>query len=273
MPRACNGRTAGQARDQTILDYWSERSSIDGMTTTRIRQSPLAPAVLVGGGTALGILLGLFGPGLTRALTALIERTPFPVHGLLERLGQIDQVWSLPILGGAGLLGGIFLAIVAASEAPELEISRDHLEHRQQDREAWTERTDVASAFRDGNDLVLLASEGGLRARLDITDLSRTKLRAALTRDGWPLRDDDPYDADFQPWADGRPGFTPEEQALLRERREERKDKAARRRADEALAAAGLVARERDGRLQVRRVRGRRPSSDTSREGVRGADR
>ncbi|WP_460706249.1 YqeB family protein [Myceligenerans halotolerans] len=233
------------------------------MTTTRIRQSPAVPVLLVGGGTALGILLGLFGPQLARGLTALIERTPFPVHGLVERLGQIDQAWSLPILGGAGLLGGIFLAIVAAGDAPELEIARDHLEHRQQNREVWVERAETAAAFRDRTDLVLLGADGGLRARLDTTDLPGAKIHAALTGDGWPVRDDDPYDADFQPWADGRPGFTPEEHALLRERRGERKDKAARRKTDAALAEAGLVVRERGDRLQVRRVR----------EGVRGADR
>lgn len=243
------------------------------MTTTRIRQSPFVPAILIGGGTALGVLLGLFGPQLARSLTTLIERTPFPVHGLVERLGEIDQAWSLPVLGGAGLLGGIFLAVVAAAEAPELEIARDHLEHRQEDRELWVERAGTAAAFRDRKDLVLLGADGGLRARLDVSDLSPARIHAALTGDGWPLRDDDPYDADFQPWADGRPGFTPEEQALLRERREERKDKAARRKADEALAAAGLVVRERDDRLQVRRVRGRRSPSDTSSEGVRGTDR
>ncbi|MBO0610300.1 YqeB family protein [Myceligenerans salitolerans] len=243
------------------------------MTTTRIRQSPAVPAVLVGGGTALGLLLGLFGPGLARGLTALIERTPFPVHGLVEQLGQIDQVWSLPVLGGAGLLGGIFLAVAAAGEAPRLEVARDHLEHRQEDRETWVERSETAVAFRDRKDLVLLGSDGALRARLDVTDLPWSTVRTALTGDGWPLRDADPYDADFQPWADGRPGFTPEEHALLRERREERKDKAARRRADAALAAAGVVVRERDDRLQVRRVRGHRPSGDANPEGARGADR
>ncbi|RPF21379.1 YqeB family protein [Myceligenerans xiligouense] len=243
------------------------------MTTTRFSQSRSVPAVLIGGGTALGILLGLFGPALARGLTAAIERTPFPVHGLVERLGQIDQVWSLPILGGAGLLGGIFLAVAAASEAPHLEVARDHLEHRQQDREVWVERTETGAVFRDRDDLVVLGPDGGLRARLDITELPWTKLRTTLTTDGWPVRDDDPYDGDFQPWADGRPGYTSEEHALLRERREERKDKAARRNADEALVAVGLVTRERDGRLQVRRVRGGRPSSDTNHEGVRGADR
>lgn len=243
------------------------------MTTTRIRQSPAVPVLLVGGGTALGVLLGLFGPQLARGLTALLERTPLPVHGFVAWLSSIDHAWSLAILGGAGLLGGIFLAVLAAAEAPELEIARDHLEHRQENREVWVESAETTTVFRDRKDLVLLGADGGLHARLDITDLPGEKIHAALADGGWPLRDDDPYDADFEAWADGRPGFTPEEQALLRERREKRKDKAARRAADTALAETGLVARERGDRLQVRRVRTGRPSSDTDHEGMRGTDR
>ncbi|WP_344104554.1 YqeB family protein [Myceligenerans crystallogenes] len=229
------------------------------MTTTRLRQSPVVALILVGGGAVVGVLLGLFGPALARGLAGLIERTPFPVHSLVERLAALDQTWSLPLLGGAGLLGGIFLAVVAA-ESAELEVARDHLEHRQEKRETWVERAGAEALFRDGKDLIVLGPRGELRARLDITDLSRTRIDQALAADGWPLRDADPYDAAFEPWTDGRPGFTPDEHALLRDRREARKKKGERRAADEALAAAGLVARDRGDRLQVRRVRTARPA-------------
>lgn len=234
------------------------------MEPTRIRQSPLVPALLIGGGTVVGVLLGLYGPALARGITDLLDRTPFGAPGLLERLADLDTTWSLPLLSAAGLLGGIFLTIAAASEAPDLTITRDHLEHRLKGLELWIERREVATAFRDRDDLVLLRPDGGLRARISIQDLPHGAVDKALTRDGWPLRDDDPHGADFEPWLDGRPGYDADEHTLLRERRTERKDGTNRRRADEALAAAGLVARDEQDRLLVRRVRGRRPSSDTT---------
>lgn len=223
---------------------------VDGI---ELRQSRAVPALLVSAGVVVGALLGWFGPAIARGLAGLIERTPLPVHGLIRLLGDLDHAWSLPILGGAGLVGGIALAVAAAHEAPVLEVTADHLEHRERDHERWVERAEVATAFRDGTDLVLLRPDGGLHARLGVDDLPAARLRDALETFGWPLREDDPFDADFKPWADGRPAFTAEENALLRRRRESGKDAAAVRALDDELTQADLVVRMRGGRLQARR--------------------
>jgi hypothetical protein len=155
---------------------------------------------------------------------------------------------------------------MTVGEAPSLSVADDHLEHRQEEREVWIERSDVGAAFRDTRYLVLLRPDGGLRARLDADTLSWAKIRAALEQHRWSWRDADPYEAGFERWLDGRPGFTAAENEALRRRLEDRKDAAGLRKADDDLAALGLVARVRDDRIQVRRA----ASAD---KGARGTDR
>lgn len=236
------------------------------MTTTEVRQPPSLPILLGLGVLAIGALLGWFGPALARGLVALIEATPLPAPGVIRLVGTLPLEWSLGILGGLGLLGGAFVAFMTVGEAPRLVVADDHVEHLQEEREVWIERSDVGSVFPDRDELVLLRPDGGLRARLDVDTLSAAKVRGALDRHRWPWRDADPYEQQFERWVDGRPGFTAAEHEALRRRLEERKDAVARRKADEDLAALGLVARVRDDRIQVRRA----TSAD---KGVRGADR
>ena len=224
------------------------------MTTTEVRQHPALPTLLGLGVLALGIVLGWFAPALARGLVDLTEATPLPSPGLIRLIGTLPLEWSLGILGGLGLVGGGFVAFMTVGEAPRLTVADDHLEHAQEEREVWVERSDVGAAFRDKDDLVLLRPDGGLRARLDVDTLSGAKVRGALEQHRWPWLDADPHEQQFERWVDGRPGFTADEHAVLRRRLEERKDAAARRKADEDLAALGLVARIRDDKMQVRRT-------------------
>jgi hypothetical protein len=236
------------------------------MTTTEVRQHPALPTVLGLGVLALGLVLGWFASALAGGLAGLIEATPLPVPKVLELVESLPLAWTLGILGGLGLLGGAFVAFMTVGEAPALSVADDHLEHRQEEREVWIERSDVGAAFRDARYLVLLRPDGGLRIRLDADTLSWAKVQAALEQHRWPWQDADPYEERFERWLDGRPGFTAAENEALRRRLEDRKDAAALRKADEDLAALGLVARVRDDRIQVRRA----ASAD---EGARGTDR
>lgn len=236
------------------------------MTTTEVRQPPALPVLLGLGVLALGVVLGWFAPVLARGLVGLIEATPLPVPRLLELVETLPLAWTLGILGGLGLLGGAFIAFMTVGEAPQLTVADDHLEHRQEEREVWIERSDVGAVFRDTRYLVLLRPDGGFRARLDVDTLSWAKATGALEQHRWPWRDADPYEERFERWLDGRPGFTAAENEALRRRLEDRKDAAALRKADEDLAALGLVARVRDDRIQVRRT-------TSAAEGARGTDR
>lgn len=236
------------------------------MTTTEVRQPPALPVLIGLGVLAIGLVLGWFASPLAGGLAGLIEASPLPVPKPLQLVETLPLAWTLGILGGLGLLGGGFLAFMTVGEAPQLTVADDHLEHRQEEREVWIERSDVGAAFRDTRYLVLLRPDGGLRARLDADTLSSARIRAALEQHRWPWRGADPYEEKFERWLDGRPGFTAAENEALRRRLEERKDATALRKADEDLAALGLVARVRDDRIQVRRT----TSAD---EGARGTDR
>jgi hypothetical protein len=236
------------------------------MTTTEVRQPRVLPALLGLGALALGLVLGWFAPTIAGGLAGLIEASPLPVPKVLQLVETLPLPWALGILGGLGLVGGAFLALMTIAEAPRLTVADDHLEHRQEEREVWIERSDVGAAFREKNDLVLLRPDGALRARVDVDTLSQAEVRSALDQHRWPWRDTDPYEQRFERWVDGRPGFTAAEHEALRRRLAERKDADARRKADEDLAALGLVARVGDDRIQVRRA----TSAD---EGARGADR
>lgn len=224
------------------------------MTTSQVRQ-PASVPLFVGLGTlALGGVLGWVAPALARWLVGLVEATPLPVPGIVRLVGTLSLPWSLGIFTGLGLVAAVVLALSTVDEAPSLTVARDHLEHEKQRDAVWVERSEVRTAYRDGTDLVLLRPDGGLRARLDIDTLPRTRVAGALAEHGWPWTDADPYDDRYERWVDGRPGFSAQEHDVLRRRLAERKDAAARRAADDELGALGLVARVRDDRLQVRRT-------------------
>jgi hypothetical protein len=201
---------------------------------------------------ALGVGLGFAAPPLARWLQDLLEQTPLPVHGVVGVLADLTWAWSVPILAGLGVVGGILLAMIAAHESLHLEVHDDHLEHRREKLEGWVERRDVATVHRDAKDLVLLGPGGAPRLRLDVDDLSPAAVREAFVGHGWPWHDDVPHDDEFVVWVDGRPGLTEDEHALLRRRRRERKDHDALAEIDRGLAAHGLAVRRRGDRLQVR---------------------
>ncbi len=223
-------------------------------TPTEVRQPRWVPLLVLLATVGLGVGLGVALPPLARWLQGILERSPLPSLGPVELLAGLPFAWSVPILAGLGVVGGVLLAFSTIGESLRLAVADDHLEHRTDAREGWVERADVADVFRDGRYVVLLGPAGAPRERLDADTLRRDELRAAFQAHGWPWRDADPYEHAYERWLDGRPGFSAAEQALLRRRLAERKDPAVVAEVDAALAGHGLAARVREARLQVRRL-------------------
>jgi len=239
------------------------------MTLSEVRQPRWVPLLLLLASAALGTGLGVALPPLARWLQDLLARSPLPSLGVVDLLAGLPLGWSVPILGGLGVVAGVVLALTTIRESLRLTVADDHLEHRTDAREGWVERADVDAVFRDGRYLVLLDRAGAPRARLDADTLRGAEIRAAFAAHGWPWRDADPFEGAYERWVDGRPGFSSAEHALLRRRLAEHKDAAAVAEIDDALASHGLAARVRDDRLQARRL-GDAARADTP-GGARGA--
>ncbi|MGO2112310.1 MAG: YqeB family protein, partial [Pseudoclavibacter sp.] len=174
--------------------------------------------------------------------------------GVLEVVADLPWAWSIPIGAFLGVVGGVVLAMSIASEALQMTVATDHLEYRQENREGWIERVDVATMYPDGRDIVVLDSSGRALVRLNVESLDRSRLVRTLREYDYPWRDEDPFEAGYQRWMDGRPGFTTAEHRLIDRWQEVRRKGKARAEAEVALREADLVVRDRDGRVQVRRA-------------------
>ncbi|UFU03594.1 hypothetical protein LQF12_03005 [Ruania suaedae] len=233
------------------------------MEITHLHQSRAVP---LGFGLAVlapGVGLGFGGPALAAWLVGLIERSPLPVPGLLEVIAGLPWAWSIPIGVLLGVVGGVLLAMTIVHEALSLTVATDHLEYRQEGREGWIERAEVASIHPDGRDVVVLDERGRVRARLNAEALESASLARTLREFDYPWRQEDPFEGDYQRWMDGRPGFSAAEHALIGRWQEARRKPRERTEAEAALREADLAVRYRDGRVQVRRVGGAGRGADS----------
>src|SRR5690625_2204789 len=113
--------------------------------TTELKQNVAVPIVLGVGTALLGVGVGFALPALARLLVTLIDRTSFPVHGVIDLASDLPLGWSVGIVGVLGVVAGLYVAHAAAREALHLEVTRDHLKYRQEDRSGWVEREDLSA--------------------------------------------------------------------------------------------------------------------------------
>ncbi|HLR28852.1 MAG TPA: hypothetical protein VK086_09170 [Ruania sp.] len=225
------------------------------MEPIRIGQSPLVPAAFAAAALAAGTALGFVSPAGATWLTQVLTSTPIPVPGVLGVIADLPPAWSVPAGVLLGVAAAVFLALTIVHEALSLTVAEDHLEYRQEGREGWIERAEVASLHMDGDHVVVLDPHTRIRARLNTEGINPATLARQLRERGYPWRESDPYEEDYQRWVDGRPGFTAAEHRLIDRWREVRGKCEQRRAAEEALREANLVVRYRDHRVQVRRGR------------------
>ncbi len=226
------------------------------MDSTQVRQPAAVPILFGAGAIVLGAVLGLIAAPVAGWLVDLLERTPIPVHGLLEVVAGLPLAWSLPAGVVLGVVAGAGLARAIVHEGLTLTVDADGIEHEQKGRDGWLDHADVASVHREGRYAVVLDHQGGVLARLDADGIGTDRLRAALTQHGYRYLEADPFEADYRRWQDGRPGLSSTEHRLVRRWRAAKKGTAERTEAEVDLREARLAVRERDGRIQVRRTAG-----------------
>ncbi|UFU07252.1 YqeB family protein [Ruania halotolerans] len=224
------------------------------MDATQLRQPRIIP---IGFGIAVlvpGVGLGFGGPALAAWLVDLLDRSPLPSPGVLQVIAGLPWSWSIPIGVALGAIGAAFLASTIVHESLRLSVASDRLEYRQEDQDGWIDRTDVATVYPEGSNVVVLDASGRMRARLNADGLNREAVQSALREHGYPWRDQDPFEADYQRWADGKPGFTTAEHRLIRQWREKRRKNTDRMEAEEALRESNLVVRWCQDSVEVRRA-------------------
>lgn len=223
-------------------------------TTVRMPRAVLWVVTLVCG--ALGFGLGFLVKPLVHWIVDVFGDAPGP----LRLAAALPTAWAVPVLTAAGLAAGVWLAREAKKEALELTVDHEGVHLEQRGGAKHLRREDVAAVFLDGKDLVLLDAGTRQLARHLATDLSRRKVRAAFERWGYPWAGTaDPHEDEFRTWVDGHPDLDDEAHDLLRSRSRALADKRLGAAADLAdqLQAIGVVARDRGGDQQYRRVPGR----------------
>ncbi|MBB4967683.1 YqeB family protein [Saccharothrix violaceirubra] len=197
----------------------------------------------------------LFGVELISGWVAALEWAP--AQGIFRLISSIPSPWDTVAALGAGVLGGLFISLLAAVERLRVEVADDHVELARDDHDHAYDRGAISGVFVEGKQLVLLGVDGGELAR-ETSDLRASDLEEAFRAHGYPWLPGDPHAAEYRRWIEGVPGLPVGAEPLLKARsralRDDKKDDAADLRAE--LARLGVVVRDEKKR-QFWRTTGR----------------
>jgi hypothetical protein len=205
-------------------------------------------------------LLGAGAGWLLVAGAGWIADLPFvPFDVVFRRVDGAPQPVTTTVACIVGAVAGLLLAITGWEERLTVVVSQEGVTLRRGRSSRTVARGDVAGAFADGKQLVLLARDGGEAAR-EQSDLPARALHDALVGRGYRwYPDGDPYADEFARWVEGMPGLPPAAEPLLRARQKalERNDKGELAALRRELARHGVVVRD-EGKRQFTRPAARR---------------
>jgi hypothetical protein len=183
-------------------------------------------------------------------VTAQFDSAPGP----LRIAAMLPTGWAVLALAIVGAVGGGWLAAEWRAGSLVLTVDETGVRLSQDGRDRFVSAADLASALRDGPDLVLLDGNGGELSRNRVDDLSTSKVREALGAIGCRWIEDSPIDKEFQPWVDGHPDLPKQLNKLLRVRSGAIADgqSGAVYTVTEQLRSAGVAVRDRGGVQEYR---------------------
>ena len=200
-------------------------------------------------------LLGAGAGWLVLAGAEWIADLPFlPFDFVFRALDGAPQPASTVVACMVGGFAGLLLAITGWEERLTVVVSQEGVTLRRGRSSRTVARGDVAGAFADGKQLVLLARDGGEAAR-EQSDLPPGALRDALAGRGYRwYPDGDPHAGEFARWVEGMPGLPPAAEPLLRARQRalEKNDRGELADLRRELARHGVVVRD-EGKRQFTR--------------------
>jgi hypothetical protein len=165
------------------------------------------------------------------------------IHWLDE---DAPQPASTLVALAVGAVVGLLLAADGWEDRLTVVVSLEGVTLRRGRSSRTLPQSDVAGAFLDGKQLVLLNRSGGEAAR-ETGDLGADRLRAAFAGHGFRWHDaGDPHAADYTRWVPGLPGMPAAADPLLRARAKalEKGDKDDAKELRAELGKLGVVVRD-----------------------------
>jgi hypothetical protein len=205
------------------------------------------------------VLVWLCLPAAGAALALLVVG----VLGWLPLPGPFDFVRNLPgnvataVGAGVGAVLGLVLAGLVDRESLTVRLSMTDVTLTRPGTKRIVPRGEVAVAFRDRDQLILLGRTGRELAH-EPCHLSKAKLQTAFASYGIAWSDQDPYLDAYRRWVPDLPELAPSADAVFAARQKalEAGDEGDKRELREELGRLGLVVRDQRKRQYWRRVDG-----------------
>lgn len=204
-------------------------------TGDRIFLAVVAPVV--------GGLVGFILPRIASWATTL---TWIPFQGPFELVASWSGWWVQYVLMGVGiLLGGAFVAF-AFFEALRVVVAETGIRVTQDGETADVSRSEIATVFVDGKELVILDSTSRQVIRAPIEE-NPSAVEQVFTSHGYSFVDGDPYEKLYQRWVPGTPALPAETNAVMRAREKalEKKSRTDALELRDELDRLGIVVRDR----------------------------
>ncbi|GAB2618729.1 hypothetical protein Aab01nite_32580 [Paractinoplanes abujensis] len=143
------------------------------------------------------LCLPLLGAALLWGVLLLIDRLPF--GGPLELVRRLPEPWDLVAALGVGLIIGLIFAALVDAESLTVRITSMEVVLTRPGHRRAVPRGDIAVAFPDRDQLVLLGRTGQELAR-EPSHLSHQRLRTAFGSRGVAWAEQDPYLEAYRRW-------------------------------------------------------------------------
>lgn len=124
-----------------------------------------------------------------------------------------------------GLIAGVWLSAVAIKESLVIAVSDDEVTMKINDGTQRYSKSEIASVFIDGKELVLLGNTGQELAR-EAYESTPATIADAFVKHRYPWSvEGDPYEAKYRLWVDQTPDLSPALNALLKGREQALQEK------------------------------------------------
>ena len=203
------------------------------------------------------VWLGLPAVGAALLLFAVRVLDWLPFSGPFGVLRHLSPGLGTIVALAAGAVLGLVLAALVDRESLTVRLTGTEVLLTRPGTTRAVPRGEVAVAFRDRDQLVLLGRTGRELAR-EPCHLAAPRLRAAFAQHGVPWVDDDPYRAAYRRWVPGLPDVPAAADAIFAARQQavEAGDDGDRRELREELGRLGIVVRDRGRRQYWRKADG-----------------